>query len=229
MCERFRSIGRVAAVVVVSLACVSAACADNILSGSGRFNATFGFDSTREGGAGFITNFGPNSFNGGNGSFTGYFSSYSEAPLGSGMYSVSATIGSGNILIIDLRIYQQFSGSISSGTLTGNYCPFNFASPCFGWHDNGHVETTVYFSGNWIIPHWPPPDEYWPAQGYFHIEQDHWNGQWQNNNGVCCYGYPSVIWMETQMPGSTPEPSTMVLLGSSLLGLAGVLRHRRML
>jgi hypothetical protein len=201
---------------------VSAISADNILSGSGKFNASFGFDSTRETGAGFITNFGPNSLNGGTGSFTGYFSSYSETPLGSGMYNVSATIGSGNTLIIDLGNYEWFSGSISSGTLNGNYCPFNFASPCFGWHDNGHVETTVYFSGNWIITKpLPNPPEYRPAQGHFYIEEDHWYGQWLNLTGT--------IWIETQIPGSTPEPSTLVLLGSSLLGLAGVLRRRRML
>ena len=217
MRKRSTSIGRIATMLVFSLACVSAVSADNILSGSGRFNATFGFDNTRETGGGSIMAFGPNSLNSDyGGSFTGCFSSYSETPLGNGQYSLSATIGSGNLQIIDLGNYRWFYGSISSGTLSGYYCPGPFPlHECSGWHDNGHVETTVHFSGNWIVDRpFPNPPEYWPAQGYFHIEEDHWYGQWQNNNGVSYpIEYPSIIWMDTQMHRSTPEPITGVLLG----------------
>jgi hypothetical protein len=50
---------------------------------------------------------------------------------------------------------------------------------CCCQHVNGQVETTVYFSGNWIIAHYPAP-EFWPAQGHFYSAEQHYQlGQLQ--------------------------------------------------
>jgi hypothetical protein len=86
----------------------------------------------------------------------------------------------------------------------------------------------VYFSGNWQIPHYPKP-YFWPAQGQFYTAEQHAWGNWIN----CSYqwagcGTPvSTIQIDTQIPGTTPEPNTLVLLGSSLVAMAGVLRRKR--
>jgi hypothetical protein len=230
MCKQFRPIGRIIVVLVLSLVCLSYSRADNILSGSGALPVTFSFDATGSNCAaicgGSIQNFGPNSLNGSM-TFWDSFSFYSEAPLPSGGTAVSATIGSGRITL-GLGGYS-FAGQIYSGSMDGYYCrPFDPSCCC--QHVNGLVETTVYFSGNWMIPHFPQP-EFWPGHGHFYVAEQHFYGSWVNCNLFLngCMKPPSTIWIDTQVPASTPEPSTLVLLGSSLLGVAGALRRRRML
>ena len=89
----------------------------------------------------------------------------------------------------------------------------------------------MYFSGKWMIPHYPTP-EFWPAEGHLYLVEQHDHGNWINCN-VYSYGGcgkpPSTIWIDTQVPGTTPEPSTLVLLGSGLVGLARMLRRKPML
>lgn len=227
---RFPSIGRMFAVLVLTTLSLSYVHADNILSGSGTLGTVFFFNS---GGSinncyycGGIQNFGSNSLSGSI-YFLDSFSSYSESPLPSGLTGVSATVGSGSIRII-LGYDYEFYGQISSGSLSGYYCASPYCG-CACQHMNGEVETTVYFSGEWVVNHFPPPplppwQERWPAQGHFYIEEIHDHGLWLNVNNW--YQSPSMIWIETQMPGSTPEPDTLLLLGSGVLGLAVVIRRR---
>jgi len=60
---------------------------------------------------------------------------------------------------------------------------------------------------------------------------------WDENSGVGCKGTgcPSLAWTNSvgtiaseafTVTGSTPEPSSSLLFGSGILGLAGVLRRK---
>lgn len=233
MYRRSRSIGRIVAVVLFSLVCFTYSHANNSLSGSGALPMAFWFGSagsTCSGNFpptcsnGTILGFGPDSLNGAIFSFSDSFSSYSETPLPSGLAGVSATVGSGYIAF-GIGNYS-FTGQIYAGSMDGSYCtPFNPACCC--QHINGLMETTVYFSGKWMIPHYPTPD-FWPAQGHFYLAEEHAYSHWVNCDFPFsgCGKPPSTIWIDTQIPGSTPEPNTLVLLGSGVVALADVLRRK---
>jgi len=71
-----------------------------------------------------------------------------------------------------------------------------------------------------MIPHFPQP-EFWPAQGHFYVVEQHAYGNGVNCN-VPLAGWgkqPSTIWIDPQIPGTTAEPNTLVLLGHKPCGL----------
>ena len=99
MHRRFRSTCRIGALLVLNLLCLPYSSRyANLPSGSGALPIVFTFNSGGTSGGGNIQAFGPDSLTG-NLYFSDSFSSYSETPLPSGLTGVSATIGSGSIVL----------------------------------------------------------------------------------------------------------------------------------
>lgn len=73
------------------------------------------------------------------------------------------------------------------------------------------LEPALYFNGQWVSG----PDQGLEQAGMLDIYESGWDG---HANGSA-----------TLSMGPAPEPSTLMLLGSGVLGLVGVLRKRQFL
>ena len=136
------------------------------------------------------------------------------------------TSGSGTVNGTAITLY-------STGLITaGSYQTANFSSPPFTYNTSYEYDNVVYTSGNGGLA----LDEYGLL---FSEPDDHFNPYSEGPGYVysddeTLYGYNAPLYTLTLTdlgpsapPSSvTPEPSSILLLGTGLLGIAGVVRKR---
>jgi hypothetical protein len=195
---RFLSLGRILAVAVLISLSLSYARADNFLSGEFYGGISFGLGGGEGGGGfpGWHVTFAD--------TYTGYYEYIDYCHYGGCKINFSAVIDGGSIQFsLDNQGQSYvFDGDILSGQLGGYYCTAYMVCP----PGMNTYSISFQFDGTW--------SNGWPAQGDL----------WAMENDFYHNGLVRIV---TEVPESTiPEPSTLVMLGSGVLGLAGVIRRR---
>jgi hypothetical protein len=134
----------------------------------------------------------------------------------SGGHLVTLTSEAENLFVWDHVLLPNLGDTLYKSYWLGGYQNDFSAEPDGGW---------AWVTGeDWIYENWHPGEPNNGAnqdQHYLHF-WDTDNGQWDDmQNGSHVGGY---VIEYSDMPTATPEPGTMFLLGSGLLGLAGLRR-----